>query len=89
MLVKKKKNVSQKKQSESIEPDVVLYTILIRGLSREGRVGEAGKMLGEMTQRGLVPDVVCYNEIIKGLCNVGLLDQARSLQLEISEHRIS
>ena len=87
MLVKKKKNVSQKKQSESIVPDVVLYTILIRGLSSEGRVGEAAKMLGEMIQIGLVPDAVCYNEIIKGLCDVGLLDRARSLQLEISEHQ--
>ncbi|XLS88133.1 hypothetical protein HN51_038299 [Arachis hypogaea] len=68
-----------------IVPDVTLYAIMIRGLSEEGRVGEAAKMLDEVIGMGLVPDAYCYNALIKGFCDIGRLDQARSLQLEVSK----
>jgi pentatricopeptide repeat protein len=73
---------------EGIAPDVVMYTIMIRGLSDEGRVGEAVRMLDEMTKIGLTPDARCYNAIIKGLCDVGLLNRAQSLRLKISEENV-
>ncbi|KAF7813112.1 pentatricopeptide repeat-containing protein [Senna tora] len=69
-----------------VMPNVVLYAVIMRGLSEEGRVGEAVKLLDEMAYRGIAPSVYCYNAVIKGFCDIGLLDRARSLQLEISKN---
>lgn len=64
---------------QDFEPDVVLYTIIIWGLSDAGRVKEALNLFYEMTKRNLVPDAYCYNALIKGFCDLGLLDKAQSL----------
>lgn len=73
------------KLPDNITPDLILYTIMIRGLLKAGMMKDALKMFRDMTDRGVVPDTHCYNTLIKGFCDMGLLDQARSLKLEISE----
>ncbi|KAK9140811.1 hypothetical protein Scep_010492 [Stephania cephalantha] len=70
----------------SIAPDCILYTIMMKGLTMEGKVEDAVKLLSEMVSRGIVPDTFCYNTLIKGFCDMGLLDEARSLTLEISQN---
>ncbi|KAK9140823.1 hypothetical protein Scep_010504 [Stephania cephalantha] len=70
----------------SIAPDCILYTIMMKGLTMEGKVEDAVKLLSEMASRGIVPDTFCYNTLIKGFCDMGLLDEARSLKLEISQN---
>ncbi|KAK2651856.1 hypothetical protein Ddye_011712 [Dipteronia dyeriana] len=37
----------------NIEPDVVLYTVMIRGLSDAGKVKDAVKLMDEMNERGM------------------------------------
>lgn len=39
---------------ENVEPDVVLYAIMLQGLSKAGKVDNAMKLLTEMTERGMV-----------------------------------
>ncbi|KAL8128813.1 hypothetical protein V2J09_017968 [Rumex salicifolius] len=70
-------------------PDLVLYSIMIRGFAEVGRIDDALHLMREMSNNGLVPDTQCYNALIKGYCNLGLLDEARSLELEISENDCS
>ncbi|KAK9672129.1 hypothetical protein RND81_12G078700 [Saponaria officinalis] len=73
-------------KEDNISPDVVLYTIMIRGFCEAGRVKDAWNLFQEMTEKGVVPDTQCYNTLIKGFCEVGLLEEARSLKLEISNN---
>ncbi|XP_074268237.1 pentatricopeptide repeat-containing protein At1g79540-like [Silene latifolia] len=68
-----------------VAPDVVMYTIMIRGFCEVGRVKGACRLFLEMTDKGVVPDTQCYNVLIKGFCDAGLLEEARSLKLEISQ----
>ncbi|KAK1307355.1 Pentatricopeptide repeat-containing protein [Acorus calamus] len=65
-------------------PDRHLYTIMIKWLSKAGRIEEAFGLLNSMVRKGVVPDTHCYNTLIEGLCQLGLLDKARSLWLEVS-----
>ena len=46
----------RKMMEQELELDVVLYIIIIRGLSDAGRVKEALKLFYEMTERNLVLD---------------------------------
>ncbi|KAK9140812.1 hypothetical protein Scep_010493 [Stephania cephalantha] len=72
--------------NRNIAPDCILYTIMMKGLTMEGKVEDAVKLLSEMASTGIVPDTFCYNTLIKGFCDMGLLDEARSLKLEISQN---
>ena len=64
---------------EGVKPDIVLYTIMIRGLAEADRVSNALNLLHDIIEMGLVPNAYSYNAVIRGFCDLGLLDNAQSL----------
>ncbi|RLM54896.1 hypothetical protein C2845_PM10G06700 [Panicum miliaceum] len=62
----------------SVQPNVVTYGILLNGLCKAGRVGEALKVLGGMSRPGsdVRPDIVILNTVVDGLCKTGRLQEA-------------
>ncbi|KAM7259213.1 hypothetical protein ACFE04_014954 [Oxalis oulophora] len=48
--------------------NVRMYTILIYGWCKIGRVDRAERFFDEMTERGLEPNVVTYNVLLNGIC---------------------
>ncbi|XP_062199850.1 pentatricopeptide repeat-containing protein At1g79540-like [Phragmites australis] len=71
-----------------VSPDIVLYTIMIRGCSEAGRTEDAVSFLDEMKEKGFVPDTFCYNTLLKTLCDAGNLDGARSLWSEMLQNNM-
>ncbi|KAL2316970.1 hypothetical protein Fmac_030846 [Flemingia macrophylla] len=49
-------------------PHVKMYTVLIYGWCKIGRVKTAQDFLDEMIQRGIEPNVVTYNVLLNGVC---------------------
>ncbi|KAI4338081.1 hypothetical protein L6164_016433 [Bauhinia variegata] len=49
-------------------PDVKLYTILIYGWCKVGRIKMAEGFLRDMVEKGLEPNVVTYNVLLNGIC---------------------
>ncbi|TKY57043.1 Pentatricopeptide repeat-containing protein mitochondrial [Spatholobus suberectus] len=49
-------------------PDVKVYTVLIYGWCKLGRVKTAKAFLSEMVERGIEPNVVTYNVLLNGVC---------------------
>ncbi|KAE9599028.1 hypothetical protein Lal_00043869 [Lupinus albus] len=64
-------------------PDRVVYTTMIKGLFKMGRLGEARKLWFEMIQKGILPNEYTYNVMIHGHCQIGDLVQARKLYKEM------
>lgn len=62
----------------SVRPNVVTYGILVKGLCKAGRVGDALSVLDGMSgpESDVCPDVVMLNNIVDGLCKTGRLQQA-------------
>ncbi|KAJ3220641.1 hypothetical protein HDU81_011285, partial [Chytriomyces hyalinus] len=56
--------------------DVQLYTSLISGLTRGGRLDQAIELLHRMKSKGVEPNTNTFNTIIHGLCSAGKLDPA-------------
>jgi pentatricopeptide repeat protein len=57
-------------------PNVVSYSILIKGLYSKGKIGLALQLLLKMIKHGgdCEPNVITYNTIIDGFCKVDKLD---------------
>ncbi|MBA0696846.1 hypothetical protein Goari_003369, partial [Gossypium aridum] len=45
-----------------------MYTILISGWCKIGRIDKAERFLNEMIERGMEPNVVTYNVMLNGIC---------------------
>ncbi|TVU10766.1 hypothetical protein EJB05_44313, partial [Eragrostis curvula] len=75
-------------EQTDVKPDVVLYTIMIRGCAEDGRIKDAFSFLDEMKEKGFVPDTFCYNTLLKGLCDVGDLEGAHSLKSEMLQNNV-
>ncbi|TKY62827.1 Pentatricopeptide repeat-containing protein [Spatholobus suberectus] len=55
-----------------IEPNAVVYTILIRVFCNEGRMGEAEGVFGRMRESGVVmPNLYTYKTLMDGYCKMG------------------
>ena len=48
--------------------DVKMYTVLIYGWCKLGRIRMAQGLLSEMVERGVEPNVVTYNVLLNGIC---------------------
>ncbi|KAM7462446.1 hypothetical protein LguiA_030567 [Lonicera macranthoides] len=54
------------------EPDVVIFTTLIKGLFSQDKFSEAKKLLKRLvTEKQIEPDAVTYGTVINGLCKSG------------------
>ncbi|XP_031385336.1 pentatricopeptide repeat-containing protein At2g13420, mitochondrial-like [Punica granatum] len=59
---------NQRKSSGVFEPDAKMYTILIYGWCKIGRIDMGERFLNEMIERGIEPHVVTYNVLLNGIC---------------------
>ncbi|CAN6195254.1 unnamed protein product [Urochloa humidicola] len=75
-------------EQTNVSPDVVLYTVMIRGCAEAGSIEDAFVFLDEMKEKGFTPDTFCYNTLLKALCDVGDLDEARSLMSEMAQNNV-
>ena len=60
-------------------PDVVSYSILLKGFCNDNRAEEALELLQRMPELGCTPDVVSYNILLKGFCNENRAEEALEL----------
>ncbi|KAL3625784.1 hypothetical protein CASFOL_030313 [Castilleja foliolosa] len=56
------------KEKYRVEPDPKLYTVLIYGWCKVGRIEMGRRFLSEMLERGIEPNVVTYNVLLNGIC---------------------
>jgi len=75
-------------EQTDVSPDVVLYTVMIRGCAEAGRIKDAFVFLDEMKEKGFTPDTFCYNTLLKALCDAGDLDGARLLRSEMAQNNV-
>ncbi|KAJ4787559.1 pentatricopeptide (PPR) repeat protein [Rhynchospora pubera] len=61
------------------EPDVITYTTIIDGLSKERDFTKAFVLYQQMYYMRVIPDIVTYNSLINGFCKNGALDRAMEL----------
>ncbi|PPS14082.1 hypothetical protein GOBAR_AA06497 [Gossypium barbadense] len=59
-----------------ILPDVITYSILIKGLCIVGKVEEGSFLLQKMNKDGVLANSVTYNSLINGYCKVGNMEKA-------------
>ncbi|XVE68518.1 hypothetical protein DITRI_Ditri09bG0074500 [Diplodiscus trichospermus] len=59
--------IFNKRKSEFLV-DSKMYTILISGWCKIGRIDKAERFLKEMVERGMEPNVVTYNVMLNGIC---------------------
>ncbi|PWA60027.1 tetratricopeptide-like helical domain-containing protein [Artemisia annua] len=65
------------------EPNVVMYSTMIKGLCKIGNNVIAIQLLRLMVERGCKPNVVTYNTIIDSLCKDNMIDDAFKLFKEM------
>lgn len=51
--------------TKGLVPNVVTYTAVISGLSKEGRSGEALRLYNQMIEAGVIPDAAAYSALRK------------------------
>ncbi|KAG6721493.1 hypothetical protein I3843_03G113300 [Carya illinoinensis] len=56
------------KKKQGFLPDTKMYTILIYGWCKIGRIDMGEKFLKDMMGRGIEPNVVTYNVLLNGIC---------------------
>ncbi|KAJ0716900.1 putative tetratricopeptide-like helical domain superfamily [Helianthus annuus] len=69
------------------EPDVVMYSTMIKGLCKFGNNDIAIGLLRLMDERGCKPNVVVYSTIIDSLCKDKLIEDAFKLFNEMVFHK--
>ncbi|KAK1259274.1 hypothetical protein QJS04_geneDACA005589 [Acorus gramineus] len=60
------------------------YSLFVKMLLQSGKVVDAGMVLVEMMQKGLIPDFVVYKKVVSGLDKMGRRDLARELKQSYS-----
>ncbi|KAJ9556822.1 hypothetical protein OSB04_011436 [Centaurea solstitialis] len=69
------------------EPNVVMYTTMIKGLCKVGINDTAIGLLRLMDEKGCKPDVMTYSTIIDSLCKDKMIDDALKLFNEMILHK--
>ncbi|CAI9111871.1 OLC1v1012200C1 [Oldenlandia corymbosa var. corymbosa] len=64
---------------DGVELDVAVYTIIIDGFCKSGRLDEAWDMFHSLSLKGFDPDVKTYTAMIEGLCMESLVEEAKNL----------
>lgn len=59
------------------------------GFCREGRAGDACKVLEEMPENGCLPNLVSYRTLVNGLCDQGMLDEAKGYMEQMVGRELS
>ncbi|CAN7021621.1 hypothetical protein BRARA_F01446 [Brassica rapa] len=64
---------------DRFEPDVIVYTNLVRGWCRAGEISEAERVFKEMKGAGIEPNVYTYSIVIDALCRCGQISRAHDV----------
>ncbi|KAF2546411.1 hypothetical protein F2Q70_00021082 [Brassica cretica] len=64
---------------DRFEPDVIVYTNLVRGWCRAGEISEAERVFKEMKAAGIEPNVYTYSIVIDALCRCGQISRAHDV----------
>lgn len=59
---------NKRKSCGVFDPDAKMYTILIYGWCKIGRIDMAERFLNDMIERGVEPHLVTYNVLLNGIC---------------------
>ncbi|ESR48497.1 hypothetical protein CICLE_v10000789mg [Citrus x clementina] len=70
---------------DKFEPDVIVYTNLVRGWCRAGNISEAERVFREMKMAGIQPNVYTYSIVIDALCRCGQITRAHDVFAEMLE----
>ncbi|XP_074286116.1 pentatricopeptide repeat-containing protein At1g63150-like isoform X4 [Silene latifolia] len=68
--------------AKRLGPDVTTYTTMIKGLCRQGLLGDATKLLKEMADNGCPPNERTYNTILQGFL------KASDIATALDHHRV-
>ncbi|KAJ4700595.1 Pentatricopeptide repeat [Melia azedarach] len=68
---------------DKFEPDVIVYTNLVRGWCRAGNISEAERVFREMKMAGIQPNVYTYSIVIDALCRCGQITRAHDVFAEM------
>merc|ERR1719439_315298 len=75
---------------ESVEPDLVTYSSLVKGYSLAGDVRRGFKVFEEMKSSGKVlPDEIMYNVLLDGCAREGLVEEALKLLASMQDAGIT
>ncbi|ONK62991.1 uncharacterized protein A4U43_C07F10260 [Asparagus officinalis] len=69
--------------ASGVEPNVYTYGVLIKGLARDGRVGEARKFLAEMTGKGMRPNAGVCVEVFEACVREEKVGEGRAILEEM------
>ena len=61
----------QKKALQSVEPSVVIYSIIIDGLCKGGLINDAQNLCFDMIFCGISPNIFTNSSLIHGFCIAG------------------
>lgn len=73
----------------NLQPDTVMYNIVIRLFSQKGDVEMAEKLMREMSLNDICPDLITYMTMIEGFCNAGRLEDAYNMLKVMRVHGCS
>ncbi|KAF5747199.1 pentatricopeptide repeat-containing protein [Tripterygium wilfordii] len=68
---------------DKFEPDVIVYTNLVRGWCRAGNIAEAERLFKEMKMVSISPNVFTYSIVIDALCRSGQITRAHDVLAEM------
>ncbi|KAF5778442.1 putative tetratricopeptide-like helical domain superfamily [Helianthus annuus] len=71
--------------NSKLNSNIVVYTILIDGAGKNGKVDVARILFQGLIDKGLQPNVRTYNVMINGFCREGQLGKAKLLFLKMEE----
>ncbi|CEL97092.1 unnamed protein product [Vitrella brassicaformis CCMP3155] len=71
-----------------IEPDLITYSILIKGNCENGKLDRAVELLYSMKAKGFVPDEIVYNSLLKGCSHAGDVALAEKLLEDLARDEI-
>ncbi|KAI4310695.1 hypothetical protein MLD38_035651 [Melastoma candidum] len=69
--------------ASGVEPSVYTYEVLVRGMTRDGRAGDAGKYVREMAGKGMRGSAEMWVEVVEGFAAGGREEEGRRLWEEV------
>ncbi|XP_029126303.1 pentatricopeptide repeat-containing protein At2g39230, mitochondrial-like [Cajanus cajan] len=82
-------NLYKEMINNKIPLDLQIYTSLIGGFLKEGKLNFAIDLYSDMLSRGIVLDMFMYTVLINGLCNNGQLENAGKILKEMDGNNIT
>lgn len=69
--------------ASGVQPNVYTYTVLVKGLAKDGKVKEAGRFMVEMMGKGMAPNAETYVSVFEACVREGKVEEGRGLLEEM------